>query len=90
MSNKQKGRIDKTRDPRIGWFVSGPRSKFNQVLCDKHHRLANECWCRGNRALHDKQTDPQFQTCTLTRHYNGNGVWSEDEPEDVVVVQEDA
>ena len=90
MSNKQKGRIDKTRDPRIDWFTGGSKHQFDQRACDRHHRLANECWCRGNRALQEKQTDPLFQKCTCTHYYLGRGRWSEDEPEDVVIVQEES
>ena len=90
MSNKQKGRIDNTRDPRISWFITGPKKKFDQRACDRHYRLANECWCRGNRALHGKQFDPQFQTCTLTHHYLGWGLWSKDDPEDRPAEEESA
>ena len=91
MSNKQKGRIDKTRDPRIGWFITGQKKKFDQRACDRHHELANECWCRGNRALHDKAGVPaENRKCTLTHHYLGLGVWSEDEPEHPVVQEASA
>jgi hypothetical protein len=89
VSNKQKGRIDKTRDPRIGWFTGGSKHQFDQRACDRHHKLANECWCRGNRALHDKAL-PEFQKCTCTHYYLGRGRWSEEEPEGAVIVQEES
>ena len=91
MSNKQKGRIDKTRDPRIDWFTGGSKHQFDQRACDRHHRLANECWCRGNRELHDKPgVSDENRKCTCTHYYLGRGRWSEDEPEDVVIVQEES
>ena len=89
MSNKQKGRRDNTRDPRISWFITGPKSQFDQRACDKHIKLSNECWCRGDKALHDRAL-PEFQKCTLTQHYLGHGRWSEDDPEDRPAGEESA
>lgn len=75
----------------IDWFVGGPKTQFNQAQCDRHFRLKNECWCHGNRALHDKAGVPdENRKCTLTHWYLGRGRWSEDDPEDRPAEEESA
>ena len=74
----------------LSWFI-GRNHKFDQAQCDRHFRLKKECWCGGNRALHDKPgVSDENRNCTLTHFYLGWGLWSKDDPDDRPVEEESA